>query len=384
MGLQTPLQEAKTDNINNLARLGEIGLVSTIPKGMSPGSDTANLSVMGYDPAIYHTGRAPLEVVSMGIELGETDVAFRCNIVTLTEESPYEEKKIIDHSAGDITSEEASVLIEASNKEFGTDAIQFYAGVSYRHAMIVHDGLTHYDLTPPHDVLGQVIKTHLPKGEGAGFIKDIMSASFDLLDQHPINQERRQNGLNPGNSLWIWGQGRKPKLSSFFEKYGVKGATISAVDLIKGIGICAGLTSIEVPGATGTIHTNYKGKADAAIQAFEGGTDFVYLHVEAPDECSHQGDLQGKIRSIELIDEKIVGPLADYLAKSGQPYSILVLPDHPTPLSIRTHTPDPVPFVLFDSTKHLYNGNNAFDEESAKKGLFFSNGYELTDYFFSR
>ncbi len=384
LGNKTPLQASDLKNTNKLAKMGEIGLVSTIPAGMSPGSDTANLSVMGYDPAVYHTGRSPLEAVSMGIELAEQDACFRCNLVTLTDEDDYPDKRIIDHSAGDISSEEAAVLINAVNDRFGTADIKFYPGVSYRHAMIVKNGSVDHELTPPHDVLGQRIGEHLPSGGNSVFIREIMAGSYDLLAAHPVNDARRAKGLNPANSVWIWGEGRKPKLDSFYEKYNVRGAAISAVDLIKGIGICAGLEAIDVEGATGTLHTNYSGKADAAIQAFERGADFVYIHVEAPDECSHQGDLAGKIKSVENIDAWIIGPLAKYLEESGGEYKILVLPDHPTPISIRTHSSSPVPFVLFDSTKHFYNAENAFSEEAGARGLYFGNGYELTDYFFGR
>jgi 2,3-bisphosphoglycerate-independent phosphoglycerate mutase len=383
LGGKTPLQAARLTNTNKIAQLGQIGLVNTIPAGMSPGSDTANLSVLGYDPAVYHTGRSPLEAVSMGIDLAESDACFRCNLVTLTdEEADYPAKHIIDHSAGDITSAEAAVLIQAVDTAFGTESIHFYPGVSYRHAMIVKNGSVDFDLTPPHDVLGQQIGAYLPKGPDSGFIEDMMVGSYDLLSVHPVNLDRISRGLNPANSIWIWGQGRKPKLSSFFEKYHVNGVAISAVDLIKGIALCAGLESIDVAGATGTLHTNFEGKAAAAIKALQDGKDFVYIHVEAPDECSHQGDLSGKIKSVELIDEKIVGPLYEYLANTEEDFKILVLPDHPTPIAIRTHTALPVPFVLFDSTKHLYNGENEFSEVAAEKGLYFNNGYELTDYFF--
>lgn len=384
LGNRTPLEASNIPNINLLARQGEVGLVSTIPKGISPGSDTANLSVMGYDPAVYHTGRAPLEAVSMGLELLDTDVAFRCNLVTLTEEEPYEEKTILDHSAGDISSEEAAELIQDINKAFGTETLQFYPGISYRHAMIVHEGFTDFNLIPPHDVLTQVIKPHLPKGSGTELIKKMMTESYDILASHPVNMNRKKMGLRQANSIWIWGQGRKPSLSSFYDKYGVKGAVISAVDLIKGIGLCAGLSSIDVPGATGTLHTNYKGKAEAAIETFQAGADFIYIHIEAPDECSHQGDLAGKIKSIEEIDEKIVKPLSDYLAGTKEAYRLLILPDHPTPMALRTHTANPVPFVLYDSAIKQGKPDNAFTEESGAGGRFFANGYELTDYFFGK
>lgn len=385
LGNKTPLEAAELININQLATMGIVGMVKTIPKDMSPGSDVANLSVMGYDPFLYHTGRSPLEAVSMGIELADSDVAFRCNLVTLEGEGAYEEKIIVDHSSGDISTEEARILLKEANRAFGSSMVQFYPGVSYRHAMIVHEGETHYDLTPPHDILGKKIGEYLPKGKGAQYIEAMMKESYVLLADHPINRDRVSRGLNPANSIWIWGQGRKPALTSFYDKYKIRGVTISAVDLIKGIGICAGLDAIDVPGATGTIHTNYTGKAEATIDQFKKGMDFVYLHLEAPDECSHQGDLAGKIMSLELIDQKIVGPVIDYLNRCGEDYRFLVLPDHHTPIRIRTHASSPVPFVLFDS-KDLKSPDvgRFYGESSGEAGLYFDHGYELTDFFFSR
>lgn len=383
LGGITPLEAAQMPNINQLAQKGEVGLVSTIPKGISPGSDTANLSVMGYDPAVYHTGRSPLEAVSMGLELSETDIAFRCNLVTLTNEDAYDDKIILDHSSGDISSQEAAILIEAINNAFGNDLLQFYPGISYRHAMILKAGSTDFELMPPHDILTQKIRPYLPTDERLQFIRKMMRESYKILSSHPVNINRRKMGLREANSIWIWGQGRKPRLSSFYDKYKVRGAVISAVDLIKGIGLCAGLSSIDVPGATGTLHTNYSGKAEAAMEAFKAGADFIYIHIEAPDECSHQGDLPGKIKSIEEIDEKIVKPLSEFLAATNEPYRILVLPDHPTPMALRTHTSDPVPFVLYDSQKTQGKPDNAFTEKSGAGGSFFANGYELTDHFFN-
>lgn len=385
LGGKTPLESAKMENINRLAKNATVGLVKTIPKGMEPGSDVANLSVMGYDPKIYHTGRSPLEAVSMGINMNETDVAFRCNIVTLKGEGSYEEKTIVDHSSGDISTEEAKTLIEVVNQAFSSEDVRFYHGVSYRHAMIVHDGKINYKLTPPHDILEKRIGEYLPKGEGSQLIEKMMRDSYKLLSEHPVNLNRINKGQNPGNSIWIWGQGRKPALTSFYDKYSVKGATISAVDLIKGIGVCAGLDAVNVPGATGTIHTNFEGKAYATIEQYENGQDFVYLHLEAPDECSHQGDVHDKIRSLELIDSKIVGPVLDYLDRSGEDYRFLVLPDHQTPISIRTHAAKPVPFVLYDSTdKKQFNDTRQYGEGSGAGGMYFDNGYELTDHFFKK
>ncbi|HYE68183.1 MAG TPA: cofactor-independent phosphoglycerate mutase [Anaerovoracaceae bacterium] len=383
LGNKTPLQAAKINNINQLAQIGMVGLVRTIPPGIAPGSDAANLSVMGYDPIVYHTGRSPLEAVSMGIEMSETDVAFRTNLVTLKGESNFEDLIISDHSAGDISSEEAKVLMEYINEKLGREGIRFYPGVSYRHAMIVENGSTDYDLTPPHDVLTQRVGDHLPKGKGAEFITQLMKESYRLLSEHPVNLERIKKGLNPANSIWIWGQGRKPNLSSFYDKYGIRGTAISAVDLIKGIALCAGLSSVDVEGATGTIHTNFKGKAQAAIAEYKKGQDFVYLHVEAPDECSHQGDLEGKIKSLELIDELVFKPILDYLYDCGEAFKVLIVPDHRTPMAIRTHSATPVPYVLYNSEKlAVLDPERAFSEEEGKKGRYFENGFELTDYFF--
>jgi len=383
LGGMTPLEVAKIPNMDSLGARGEVGTVATIPPGIAPGSDAANLSVMGYDPTIYLTGRSPLEAASIGIDMKDTDVAFRTNLITLTGEGAYEELIITDHSSGDISTEEADLLIEAINEAFADDEISFYTGTSYRHCMIVHNGETDFDLTPPHDVLGKPVKENLPKGNGSEFIEAMMRKSYEILKDHPVNVDREKRGLNPANTLWIWGQGKKPALSSFSEKYGINGAAISAVDLIKGIAICAGLESIEVEGATGTLHTNFEGKANATIEAFRKGADFIYLHLEGPDECSHQGDLAGKIKCLELIDEKVLSPILRYLDESGEDYRILVLPDHKTPLSIRTHTSEPVPFVIFDSRKKKdTTPDKQFNEKSGANGLFFESGHKLADYFF--
>lgn len=384
LGNQTPLQAAKINYMNQLAQKGMVGLVRTIPPGIAPGSDAANLSVMGYDPAVYHTGRSPLEAASMGIQMSDADVAFRTNLVTLKGTGAYEDLVIEDHSAGDITSEEAKVLINLIDEKLGKKDIKFYPGVSYRHAMVVENGSTEYDLTPPHDVLTHRAGDHLPKGEGSESITEMMKESYRLLSEHPINLERVDKGLNPANSIWIWGQGRKPKLSSFYDKYGITGTAISAVDLIKGIALCAGLNSVDVEGATGTIHTNFKGKAQAAIEEFRKGRDFVYLHLEAPDECSHQGDLEGKIKSLELIDELVLKPVLEYLYESGEDFKVLIVPDHRTPLAIRTHSATPVPYVLYESAHESDpDPEKAFHEKAGEKGRFFENGFELADYFFT-
>ena len=385
LGGKTPLQAAHMPVVNKLAARGIVGMVKTIPDGVAPGSDAANLSVMGYDPAVYLTGRSPLEAASIGIDMSDTDVAFRANIITLEGEGAYEDLTILDHSSGDITTEEADQLIRALDETLGTATIHFYTGVSFRHCMIVNHGGTNYELTPPHDVLTQKAGAHLPKGDGAEFITELMKKSYEILKDHPVNQARMEKGLRPANSLWIWGQGKKPALSSFYEKYRIHGTAISAVDLIKGIALCAGLDSVDVEGATGNLHTNFEGKARAAIAEYEKGKDFIYLHVEAPDECSHQGNLDGKIKALEIIDEKVLAPIAEYLMASGEDFRILVVPDHRTPIRIRTHSSDPVPFVIYSSKNQGYvNESNRFDEVSGSGGMYFDSGFALADYFFAR
>lgn len=385
LGNKTPLEAAEMPHIDALAKRGRIGTADTVPEGMAPGSDVANLSVMGYDPAVYHTGRSPLEAASIGIDMADTDVAFRCNLVTLQGDGAYEDLTVVDHSAGDISTAEADELIRAINEAFGNERIHFYTGVSYRHAMIIHNGITEYELVPPHDILDRRIGDYLPKGAQAAEIEEMMRKSYEILKNHPVNLKRIEKGLNPANSIWIWGQGKKPSLMSFHDKYGIKGTVISAVDLIKGIAICAGLNTVNVEGATGTLHTNYEGKAKAAMDEFSKGRDFVYMHLEGPDECSHQGDMEGKIKCLESIDEKIVAPMVEYMEKENWDYRILVLPDHPTPLRIRTHTRRPVPFVFFDSTDvQPEDATRAYSEAAAQNGMHFANGYELTDYFFAK
>lgn len=385
LGGKTPLEAANMQMINELAAKGKVGMVKTIPPGVAPGSDAANLSVMGYDPAVYLTGRSPLEAASIGIDMSDTDVAFRTNLVTLSGEGEYEDLIIEDHSSGDITTEEADQLIQAVNEKFADDKIHFYTGVSYRHCMIVHNGSTEYDLTPPHDVLTQRAGDHLPKGEGSEFITKMMKESYEILKNHPVNKARQEKGLNPANTLWIWGQGKKPSLSSFYDKYGIKGTAISAVDLIKGIAICAGLNSVDVEGATGTLHTNFDGKAKAAIHEFKDGKDFVYMHLEGPDECSHQGDMEGKIQCLESIDEKVLKPIVSYFREAGEDYRVLIVPDHRTPLSIRTHSADPIPYVIYDSTKEEEaDPLRSFNETSGAKGEYFDSGYALADFFFEK
>ena len=385
LGGKTPLEAADSPMINELAAKGQVGTVKTIPPGVAPGSDAANLSVMGYDPSVYLTGRSPLEAASIGINMSDTDVAFRVNLITLTGEGDYEDLIITDHSSGDITTEEADQLIQAVNEAFADERIHFYTGVSYRHCMIVHNGSTDYELTPPHDVLTQRVGDHLPKGEGSEFLTDMMKKSYEILKDHPVNQDRIARGLNPANTLWIWGQGRKPSLSSFYDKYGIKGTAISAVDLIKGIAICAGLNSVDVEGATGTLHTNFDGKAQAAIREYKDGKDFVYMHLEGPDECSHQGDMEGKLECMHSIDQKVLKPIVEYLRGSGEDFRALIVPDHRTPLAIRTHSADPVPYVIYDSRKEKpEDKSRQFNEKSGAEGPYFDSGYALADFFFEK
>lgn len=373
LGGKTPFQAARKDMLDSIAKRSIVGTVSNVPEGMIPESDTANLAIMSYDPKIYSRGRSPLEAVSMGLELRDGDIAFRCNLVTLTDDGKYENKTILDHSSDEITTAEAAELIRAVNKALGTGLRRFYPGVSYRHCMIWNDPPKYGDFMRPHDILGRHIGDYLPDEP----YRTIMRESFEILRDHPVNKARRERGLRPGNSLWIWSPGGKPSLPFFRDKWGVSSAVISAVDLIKGIGICAGMKVIDVEGATGNIKTNFTGKAQAAIDAFNEGIELVYVHVEAPDECGHRAEAENKVKSIELIDEKILGPVKSYLDGCGEPYKILYLPDHPTPVSTRTHSSDPVPFLIYESDKP-HSGPTSFDEDSAAAaGLYVEHGHEL-------
>ena len=348
LGGQTPLAYASTPAIDALAAKGEVGLVRTIPEGMKPGSDTANLSVLGYDPKQYYTGRSPLEALSIGVDMEEKDVALRCNLVTLTEEDvPYEQQRILDHSSSEISTEDAKILLDAVTKEMADEMYQFYAGTSYRHCLIWKNGKV-IDLTPPHDVLEQQITPYLPKDKR---LLQMQERSYEILKEHPLNKERRAKGLNPANSFWFWGAGTKPALSSFEEAHGKKGAMISAVDLLKGIAVGAGMDNIVVEGANGGLDTNYEGKAQAAVKALaEDGYDFVYIHVEAPDEMGHQGSAERKVKSIEYLDQRVIRLVEEGLTQAGLDHRMLIMPDHPTPVHLRTHTDSPVPYLLYDST----------------------------------
>lgn len=373
LGGKTPMQMASKPAMDTLAAVSLVGTVCNVPSGMVPESDTANLAILSYDPRVYSKGRSPLEAVSMGLTMTDDQTALRCNVVTLTDEEPYDEKTILDHSAGEISTEEADALIRALDEALGTDVRRFYTGVSYRHCILWSGIDDTYPFARPHDILGRKIGDYLPKGEDGKPFYELMKASYEVLRDHPVNRARRERGQRVANSIWLWSPGKKPALPSFYEKWGVKGTVISAVDLIKGIALCAGMESIDVAGATGNLHTNYRGKAEAAIDAFRRGQDLVYVHVEAPDECGHQGDAPGKVLSIEKIDAEILAPLVAYLESTNEPYRILCLPDHPTPIEIRTHSSESVPFMLYDS-EQAYEGVRSLDEESAA-----GKQYEIAD-----
>ena len=375
---RTPLEAARTVNMDRLAADSEIGMVRTVPEGMAPGSDTANLSVIGYDPRKYYSGRSPLEALSIGAEMGEKDVSFRCNLVTLSEEEDrYEDRVILDHSSGEIPTEEAAALVEALREGLGREGYTFYVGTSYRHLLIQKDGKV-TDLTPPHDILTKRIGEYLPEDP---VLREMMVRSYEILKDHPVNVKRRAEGKNPANSAWFWGAGTRPALPSFEEKTGVKGAMISAVDLLKGIAAGSGMHNIIVEGANGGLHTNYAGKARAAVKALtEDGYDFVYVHIEAPDEMGHQGSAEDKIKAIEYIDDQVIGPVADALRGAGVDFRMLILPDHPTPVRVRTHTSDPVPYLLYDSTK-AQEGCSVYSEKTGREsGKMLEEGYRLIDH----
>lgn len=382
LGGKTPLEYADTLTMDKMSKQAEVGLVHTIPEGMSPGSDTANLSVLGYDPKKYYTGRSPLEALSIGVDMKSTDVALRCNIVTVsTDDLPYEEKTIIDHSSSEIGTEDAAVLLEAVRKELETDVYKFYVGTSYRHLTIWDHGEV-VTLTPPHDVLGQKIGQYLPQDE---ILRKMQEKSYEILANHPINIERIKKGLNPANSLWFWGAGTRPCVTSFEEKNHKKGAMISAVDLLKGIAIGADMKVIEVEGANGGLDTNYEGKAEAAVDVLlNEGYDMAYVHVEAPDEMGHQGSVERKIKAIENLDSRVIKVIKEALDKAGEDYRMLVMPDHPTPICVRTHTSNPVPYMLFDSTD-IKESTLDYNEKCGKEsGLFMANGYEMMNYLLSK
>jgi len=381
LGGKTPLQIAHTPNMDFLASHGIAGSVKNIPHGFQPGSDVANLSILGYDPRVYYTGRAPLEAVSMGLVLSKNDVAYRCNLVTLK----FSDKKQIfmeDYSAGHITSEEAKILIEEIDKKLGSNTLKFYPGISYRHIMLWKGGTEDVECTPPHDITGKDISRYLPIGRNANLLKELIFKSMEILKEHPVNRKRVSEGKKPANSIWLWGQGKTPNLPTYQEKYRLTGALISAVDLAKGIGILAGLHVINVPGATGWIDTNYAGKAEYGLNALER-VDFVYLHIEAPDEAGHQGDYKLKIKAIENIDSIVVGKILDEASKRFKEFKILILPDHPTPVKVRTHTTEPVPFVIYDSRNAEKKDRKFSEEILAAPDIKIEDGYKLMDLFLS-
>lgn len=380
---KTPMGTANKPNMDKLAKVSEVGLVKTVIDSLKPGSDVANLSVLGYDPSIYYSGRSPLEAGSIGIDMKPTDVSFRCNLVTLSDEAEYSEKTMVDYCSDDISSEEAAELIAFIQEKMGTDEFRFYSGVSYRHCLIWNNGtLDVGTLTPPHDITGRKITEYLGVNKNGEKLLDMMKRSYNLLKDHPVNKKRIERGLRPANSIWLWGEGVRKDLTPFEEKYGLKGAMISAVDLLKGIGKFTGMEVIKVEGATGYIDTNFSGKAEAAIDALKRGNDFVYIHVEAPDECGHRFEIQNKVKSIELIDQLILGPILK--AFDGEDIKILICPDHPTPLALKTHTNAPVPYLIYDSRKSEKGVEKFCEEEAEKTGRFVKVGHTLMEHFLDK
>ena len=377
----TPLSCAETPAMDELAKMSEIGMVATIPEGMAPGSDTANLSVMGYDPRKYYTGRSPLEALSIGVDMKDSDVVYRCNLVTLTEEdAPYEEQTILDHSSDEISTEDAEILLRDVCRELENETYRFYTGTSYRHCLVWDKGQV-LELTPPHDILTRKIGEYLPEDETLRYMQ---KRSYEILKDHPLNKKRKEQGLNPANSFWFWGAGTKPILTSFENIYHKRGVMISAVDLLKGIAVGAEMDRIEVEGANGGLHTNYEGKAKVAVKALtEQGYDFAYIHVEAPDEMGHQGSVEKKIQAIEYLDQRLIRLVKEGLDAFGEDYRMLILPDHPTPIKVRTHVAEPVPYLLYDSTKpqeHTWHYN---EKEAAESGNKVTHGWDMMKYLFS-
>ena len=375
---QTPLEYAKTPMMDALAGMGELGLVKTVPDSMKPGSDVANLAVMGYDPCRNYSGRSPLEALSVGVAMDDDDVALRCNLVTLSEDEPFAEKTIIDHSSGEISTEDADILMDAIREAFNSDTMQFFTGTSYRHITLWKQGRV-LEMAQPHDHLGEKIMPYLP---AEACFREMMERSYEILNNHPINVKRAEEGKNKANSLWFWGAGTKPSLQQFSEKTGLKGAMISAVDLLKGIAVGAGMEVIQVPGTNGSLHTNYEGKAQAAVKAvLEDGCDFAYIHVEAPDEMGHQGSVKNKIKSIEFLDARVVSYVKEKMDASGEPYRLLITPDHPTPIRCRTHTNTPVPYIIYDSTAQQKQLGKYSEKEAQKTGIYEPEGYKLLNKF---
>lgn len=376
---KTPLELANKPYMDSLAKKGILGMVKTVPDSLKPGSDVANLSVMGYNTEECYTGRSPLEAASIGVSLKDDDMTFRCNLVTLSDDEIYDNKTMVDYSSDEISTEEAAELIKAVSEHLGTDILQFYAGISYRHLLVWHGCDKKFNLTPPHDISDRKITDYMPSEP---LFYEMMKKSYDFLSKHPVNLKRIEKGLHPANSIWLWGEGTKPRVSSFEEKTGLKGSVVSAVDLVKGIGFCAGMNVIEVENVTGNIHTNFEGKAKAAADALLGDSDFVYLHFEAPDECGHRGEKENKVKSIEYLDKRVLKYLIERFNSAGTDYSILIMPDHPTPLATKTHSREPVPFLIYKSTDEKDNADAVYTENfAASTGLFIEEGYKLLDMF---
>lgn len=378
LGGKTPMEAAHKPHIDALAAKAEVGTATSVPAGMAPGSDVANLSIIGYNPADCYTGRSPLEAANIGIELADTDVAMRCNLVTLSDEASYADKTMVDYCAGDIHTAQADRIIQTLQAELGGGEFDFYTGTAYRHCLVWHGGTTELGkITPPHDISGRVVGEYLPSHPAAAKLLDLMKKSEAILKEHPVNAERRAAGLNPATSIWLWGHGRRPQLQNFKEMTGLNGAMISAVDLLKGIGRLSGMQVCEVEGATGYIDTNFAGKLDAAVDALKNGADYAYIHMEAPDECGHRGEAENKVKSIEMIDEIVVGPLLKQLPELGD-FTILVCPDHPTPIACKTHVSDPIPYLLYRSNDERDSGVSTFTEATAAAtGIYEPHAYDL-------
>ena len=378
LGGKTPMMCADKPHIDALAQKGEVGLVRTVAAGLKPGSDVANMSVLGFDPKKYYTGRSPLEAASIGVDLKDTDVTLRTNLVTLSDEPNYEDKTMVDYCAGDISTAEAAEIMQDVEAHFGNEMFKFYAGVSYRHCLVWANGTTDLgNMTPPHDISGRVVGEYLSTSENAVPLIQMMKDSYAFLSEHPVNKKRVAEGKRPANSIWMWGEGKKPMLPAFSDVYGKKGAIVSAVDLLKGIAKCAKMEAPEVEGATGYIDTNFEGKAIAAVDALKNGCDFVYIHLEAPDECGHRNEPENKVKAIEMIDSRVLPIVLDGLKAIGEDYKIMVLPDHPTPIVTQTHAADPVPYLIYQKANEK-QGDASIKEETAKNtGVFIENGPDI-------